>query len=200
MVSMAPTTEGSAEQHRLDAIHERAVAEVPLEPQPGLGYPGPVDAAMPRPPGCAHLGHRPPCGALRAGIAHGDQSVVGDVGAHLALGSFHPLLELGQERVDDTLPPDGGELTQRAGVTPGHPVGDGLVVTAGQLGCVPETPGQVEGFEYLHDLLGMLHVVPPGAWVLGHTECIQEGPPTGGYRRSADRCWGDLMAAAGEFS
>jgi hypothetical protein len=45
--------------------------------------------------------------------------------------------------------------SQLPGVTPRHPVGDGLVITTSQLAGVPEAPGQIERFEYLHDLLGM---------------------------------------------
>src|SRR6266536_3670799 len=37
------------------------------------------------------------------------------------------------------------------------------MIAAGQLGGVPIATGQVERFEYLHDLLGTLHSVPPRA-------------------------------------
>lgn len=39
-------------------------------------------------------------------------------------------------------------------------MGDGLVIAAGQFAGVAVTVGQVERFEYLHDLLGILHVGP----------------------------------------
>jgi len=87
---------------------------------------------------------------------------VGDIGAQLAAAALHPLLQLGPPGVDHHRPGRrvGGE---RAGLTGGDIAGDGVMVAAGQLGGVPIATGQVERFQYLHDLLGRLHSVPPRA-------------------------------------
>lgn len=174
-----------AEQGGLGPGHHRSVAVVPLEPQAGLDHPGPVDPAPPGPIGDAHLGHRPPCGALRAGKAHGHQLVVHDVSADLALGGVHPLLDLGQEGFDDPRARLEGRA-QSSGVTPCHLVGDGLVVTAHQLSGVSVAVGQIESFEYLHDLLGMLHVVPPRAW-MRQTHAVNRGGAARRWTRRGKR-------------
>jgi hypothetical protein len=85
---------------------------------------------------------------------------VRDVGADLAIAGLHPLLQLRQELVHH-LGPAHRRGRQPTGVPASHPVGHGLVVTPGQLAGVSIALSQVERFEYLHDLLGMLHAVPP---------------------------------------
>ena len=93
-----------AEQLGWHARHRRAVAEVVLHPHPRLGQPRPVHPGPPGPPVGPHLGHRPPGRARRPLIAQVDQLAVGDVGAQPAPGALHPLLQLGQERVDEHRP------------------------------------------------------------------------------------------------
>jgi hypothetical protein len=53
---------------------------------------------------CLHLGHRPPDGAPRAVEAERPELLETDVGADLCVGPLDPLLDLGQERIDDPLP------------------------------------------------------------------------------------------------
>ena len=48
------------EQHRLDPVHDGAVAEVVLQPHPRLGHPRPVDPGMSQPVGLLHLRDRAP--------------------------------------------------------------------------------------------------------------------------------------------
>jgi len=87
---------------------------------------------------------------------------VHDIGADLAVAGLHPLLQLGQELVDQLRATHrrSGQLT---GVTAGDPQRDRVVIATGQLASRPITAGQIERFKNLHDLLGMLHVVPPRA-------------------------------------
>ena len=100
-----------AEQPRLDPAHQRAVPVVELEPHARLRHPRPVNAAPPGHIGLLGRRHRPARRALRAPIAHRHQLVMGHIGADLAVRRLHPLLQLGQERVDELVPP--GRLTQR---------------------------------------------------------------------------------------
>ena len=67
--------------------------------------------------------HRPARRALRAPIAHRHQLVVGHVGADLAVRRLHPLLQLGQERVDQLVPaaPTPGSTRPRRGGPPNEP-------------------------------------------------------------------------------
>jgi hypothetical protein len=67
------------------------------------------------------------------------------IGADLALGLVHPLLDLGQELVDQLRAGDRA-VHAAAGVPGGDVAGHGVVRAAGQLPGVPKRPGQVERF------------------------------------------------------
>jgi hypothetical protein len=149
-----------AEQAGAHTIDDGPVAVVPLEPQPRLHHPRPVHPPVTRHERRSDLSCRATAGAFRAGKSHGNQLVVGNISADLALRRLHPLLELGEERVDQ---PGAADRHPRhgPGVTAAHPGSDGLVVTTGELAGITETVGQIKSFEYLHDLLGRLQLVPP---------------------------------------
>jgi hypothetical protein len=85
---------------------------------------------------------------------------MGHIRADLAVAGLHPLLQLHQELIDQLRPADGCGR-QLPDITARHPVSDRLVITTSELAGVSIALGQVERFEYLHELLGMLHVVPP---------------------------------------
>ncbi len=107
---------------------------------------------MPSPIGQLGLRHRPAHRPLVAGEAHRQQPFVGDVGADLGVGVVHPPLNLLGEQVDKPWPAD-PTVGVVAGVTPLHVMGDRLVVGARQLGRGTVAAGEVERFEYFHDLL-----------------------------------------------
>jgi hypothetical protein len=90
---------------------------------------------------------------------------MGDISAQLAAAALHPLLKLRQMRVDQ-LVSDQRARDKPAALTGGDIAGDGVMIAASQLGGVTVAPGQVVGFQYLHDLLERLQRVPslgPGA-------------------------------------
>jgi len=61
--------------------------------------------------------------------------------------------------VDQLVP--GQPASGKPPIVPGGDItGDGVMVAAGQLGGIPQASGQIERFEYLHDLLGRLQKVP----------------------------------------
>jgi hypothetical protein len=73
----------------------------------------------------------------------------------------HPLLNLLGEQIDKPWPADPA-VGVIAGVTPLDVMGDRLVVGAGQLGRGTVAAGEVECFEYFHDLLvGLSRGAPP---------------------------------------
>ncbi len=187
-----------AEQLRGHAAHHRAGAEVPLEPQSGLGHPGTVDSPVAGDPGLAGDRHCPARGALRAHIAQGNELFVGHVGADLALAGLHPLLELGKEGVDE-LTAVRGRDAQLTSVSSGHPVGHGVVVAAGQLAGTSVAVGQVEGssISMISSACFMWSLL--GAWRLDTPSEPRRGRPPVDAGESADRCWGDLMAMDGEL-
>ena len=115
---------------------------------------------MTRQPRCAHPRHRPTSGPLGPDEAHRHQLVVSDIGADLAVTGLHPLLHLRQEPIDQLLAPH-RRSRQLADVPTGHPLGNRVMVAVGQLAGRSITLRQIERFQNLHDLLGMLHVVPP---------------------------------------
>jgi hypothetical protein len=81
-----------------------------------------------------HLGHGSAHGALRAREAERHQLLEGHVGADLGVRALDPLLDLGHEGIDETLPALGlAEPGQLAGISFGDPVGHGVMGTAGEL-------------------------------------------------------------------
>ncbi|VRM34038.1 Uncharacterised protein [Streptococcus pneumoniae] len=125
------------EQHRLGPVDRRPIAEVVLQPCARLGDPGPVHPALPGPPGGLHLGHRPPGGALRAGVAHCGELGVHDIGADPARGGLDPFLDLGQPDIGD-LRAAGSGSRGLAGVAGPHQPGHGVMGATGQLGGAPQ--------------------------------------------------------------
>jgi hypothetical protein len=76
---------------------------------------------------------------------------VGHVRADLPVRALHPLLDLGKKRVSQPL--GAHSLRYPALLPQRHIAGDGVVVTAGQLGRRAIAAGQVVGLQDLHDLL-----------------------------------------------
>ena len=147
----APCQPG-AEQIGLAELDDRAEAPVVLQPHARLGYPRSVAPAVTSAVGHLGLRHRPAHRPLVAGEAHRQQPFVGDVGPDLGVGVVHPLLNLLGDQVDKSWPPN-PTVGVVAGVTPLHVMGDRLVVGACQLGRGTVAAGEVERFEYFHDLL-----------------------------------------------
>jgi hypothetical protein len=148
------------EQHRLDAVDDRPVAVVVLQPHSRLGDPGPVHPDIPCPVGLLHRCDRAAGGALGAGVAHREELLVSLVGTDLAEGTFDPLLDLGQVLIDQLRP--GSRLVQLAASGAAvHVVLDRMVRASGQLAGITQRPCQVVGIQDFHDLLGRLQVVPP---------------------------------------
>src|SRR5215467_14728177 len=108
-----------------------ALAPVVLKPHTGLGDPGPIDPVPASLVRGLDLCHRPACRPLVACKSHGDQAVVGNVGADLAVRALHQLLDLPQERVDEVRAPPWLERITPS-ITPGDIVLDGPRVAAGQ--------------------------------------------------------------------
>ncbi len=91
----------------LHAVDDRAVAEVVLKPHPRLGHPRPVHPHPPQAVVPLDRGDRPAGGPLRAGVPERGQLLMGPVRAQLALRALDPLLQLGQELIDQLRPPPG---------------------------------------------------------------------------------------------
>src|SRR5690606_6848265 len=175
-----------------------------------LRDPGPIHPPPPRPEAALGLGHGPADRAVRAVEAEHLQLLVADIGADLALGPLHPLLDLRQERVDDPLPPLGAFTWQPPLVALGDIRGDGVMRTAGQLTGIPERPCQIERFEYLHDLLARLHLLLllDGHWSSAtrkssgrstHTRWTQARAADINAGRTPGRQWAELMATSGQL-
>src|SRR6266536_1944359 len=155
-------------------------------PQARLWDPRPVNAPVAGPPG-----------PLRPRIAHRQQLAVGHVRADLPLGSLHPLLDLGQKRVSQPLrthPLDHPTLLPQP-----HVAGDGVVVTAGQLGRRAKAAGQVVGLQDLHDFLRCPQRPP-----LRRRSWWLQGIGAGGEKRDCQRgiTWpsaGRSLTPYGEF-
>ena len=195
------------EQRRLHPVDERAVAEVVLQPHPRLGHPRPVHPHPTQAVVTLHRGDRAPGRALRAGVPERDQLVVRDVGAQPTLGALDPLLELGQELIDQ-LRPRRGPVRQRTGLTGRDVPADGVVRDPGQLTGITQRPGQIERFQHVHDLLGRLHSGPSwGRSAHQHRHRTPGGASTAGRGeadelvsgRSHDRQRATFVTATGQL-
>ena len=147
-----------AQQDRLHPGHQRTVTEVVLGPHARLGHPRPVHPHLASPVVLLHLRDRPPRRALRTLVAQRQQLAVCDVRADLAPRALDPLLNLGQERVDQ-LRPRRSLLDHPAGITLFHIPGHRVVRAPGQLSSITKRPSQVVRIQNFHDLLGRLQLV-----------------------------------------
>lgn len=146
--------------------------------------------------------HRPPDGALVAGVAHGAQPVVDDVGAHLAFGVLHQFLDLLHEDVDEASSACPVERVT-ACVAQADIALHSLGIGSGELCRRPCTTGQIDRFKYFHDLLVLL-----GQGASSDVDLDVDydllGPPmerSGVQEREfAVRPPGDLASASREFS
>ena len=143
------------QQHNAAAGHDRAVSEVVLQPQPGLGDPGPVHPRIAQSPLRFDLRQRTPRGAVSAGISQRDELVVGFVAADLALRIDDPPLQHVAPIIDHPGPPRGRRQTRVAVV---DRLLHGVVRAPAQLSGSPVGPGQVVGIEYFHEFSVRLQV------------------------------------------
>jgi hypothetical protein len=88
------------EQECLSASDHGAVTPVPLRPHPRLHDPRPIHTPAARFPVQLHDRERPAHRAVRPFEAEPDKLVEHDITTHLAVGPFHPFLDLGHEPVD----------------------------------------------------------------------------------------------------
>jgi hypothetical protein len=160
---------------------------------------------MPGPPALLHRRDRAAGGSLRAGETHRGKLVVHHVRADLAFRPVHPLLNLGQELVDQHRPLR-PFVRGQPGLAQRDIVGDGLVVTSGQRGRCPKPAGQVVRLQNLHDLLAGLQPGPPCSRRRsrrGTAGRITPPPPGGDMHsmgRTHGRQWGDFVTASGDIS
>jgi hypothetical protein len=177
----------------------RTVTEVVLEPEPGFGDPGPIDPVVIVAMGRLERGHHAPGCAFGAGVAHGHEPLVHDIGSDLARRLLHPVGDLVGEGIALGRPFDAFiEL-----VAPGsslHVAGHGVVVDAGQLGGGTQGSGEVIRLEYLHLLLLVQH----GVFLPGSMGALQLHRCQGGTDQGVDgdfdvRPWGDPMSVPGEI-
>ena len=167
------------EQRRAPTGDPGSLAPVPLRPHPRLGDPRPIHPAPAPLIVVLSLGHCPAQRALRAVKAHRRQLVEGHIRPDPATGTFHQLLELLQERIDQSISAHRlARPAQLAGVAPLHPVLHRVRRTARQLGGRPEHVRQIKRFEYLHDLLGRLQLLLPIAGHGWHRPVDEGGAPS----------------------
>jgi hypothetical protein len=98
-----------AEQQRrtwpaVGSEHDRCSTPVELQPQPRLGDPRPILTTPPGLPRLLGFGDRAAGGPLVTGEPQPLQPLMHHIGPDRAVGPVHPLLDLGQERVDDLRP------------------------------------------------------------------------------------------------
>ena len=174
------------EQHRLDPVHDGAVAEVVLQPHPRLGDPRPMHPGMSQPVRRLHPGDRPPGRPVRPAIAERQQLLVGLVGANPALRRLHPLLDLVQERIRDLRP--AGQVPDRPARIPcGDMRRDRVMRTPHQHRRRPGRPGQVVRSKNFHDLSVRLHMAPPRADIRLDTEHRTRGVAPNPSRRGQNQ-------------
>ena len=144
------------EQRRRPAADDRAVAIVPLHPQPGLGHPRPCPPPMLGTPPPLGVSDRPPGRALRTHVAHRDQPLMRLIRADLPPRAIDPLLDLDRERID--LRPGPRRRRQPAArlITGTHPMRDRLVITPRQHRRATQRAGQVIRLQNLHHFLRVL--------------------------------------------
>jgi hypothetical protein len=129
-----------APQQRDAATDPRSLAPVELEPHAGFRDPRPIDAPVAGGVGALGTSDCAPARPLGPLEALGQQLVVDDVGADLAVGTLDPLLDLGQEAVDQAV--TGGSLGQDPARGPEPDVArDRVVRAAGELGRGPIAAG-----------------------------------------------------------
>jgi transposase len=91
-------------QHPVRPRHLRALAPVPLNPQPRLSQPGPVRPAVPGPVTGPRRSNRAPRGPLAAPEPHRHEPLMSDISPYLPLGPVRPFLDLLQELIDQLRP------------------------------------------------------------------------------------------------
>jgi hypothetical protein len=89
-----------------------------------------------------HRRDRPPGRPLRPRETQRDELVVGDIGADFAIGAFDPLLDLGQELINQHRPPH--PANSQAGLSDGDIPGDGVMRDPGELAGITQRPGQIK--------------------------------------------------------
>jgi hypothetical protein len=123
---------------------------------------------------------------------------VNDLGPDVAFGALDQLLDLVEERGGDAIACRCVELFADAAQR--DVACNGLGVTASEPCCGPETAGQIECLQNLHDLLVRLHRRPPGSASMTRPTQAQEGVPFGDIEEIRWPSVGIFVASVVEFS
>lgn len=152
-----------------------------LRPRARLRDPRSMDAMSSPPMLFAHSCDGATNGPFRAGEAEGFELVEHDMGTDLAVGALHPLLDLEQELISDAVPSACLSIGKPIGIALCDPGCDTVVGTADELRFVAEAARQIEGFEYLHDLLAGPQTSLRVGGLVGNHQSIRDGHPSGGF-------------------